>query len=229
MSSSTPETPRKKRLLFLHGMFLPPECYTDKLLKQFFETIADEWDLTCPKSPRVCPVPPPDVIFQMFPELKGKDLPEWINSYDNDDGTKVYHGLDDSLAFVRDILLESEPFDAVAGHSNGALLTSILSFKLEADEDWLPKDKHWKKAVLFNAPGSYSNEVNLSEKVRSHGPCKMPSVHVMGGLSDIHWEGQQKLQKELHPDAKVIVHDAGHFFPSDQKFYDEIAAEMRDI
>jgi hypothetical protein len=226
-----PAVPRQKRLLFLHGMFTPPECYTRKLAKQFFDTLAEHgWQVVTVKSPRVCPDQAPDLVFQLFPDLKDqKDaLPEWINSQANKDGTKTYQGLEDSLAFLRQyIASQLLPFDAIAGHSNGALMASILTFMMESDPEWLPADKHWKSVVLFNAPGSYKTETQLGPRIHSHGSaCKLPSIHVFGGPMDYCWEGQQQLQNDLHPDGKVIIHDSGHFFPSDQKIFDEIAAAL---
>jgi hypothetical protein len=228
-SSSNIATPPKKRMLFLHGMFMPPECYTgDKLMKPFWSALGDEdWEVTTVTSPRVCRDPAPEVLFQLLPELKGRaDLPEWINSQANEDGSKVYDGLDDSLQFLRNYLASQPQFDAIVGHSNGALMASILSLTMESEKEWLPESKHCKAIVLFNAPGSYANEVQLSKKVQRHGPIQLPSIHVFGGPTDTCWEGQQELQRDLHPNGKVIVHDAGHFFPSETKYYDEIVEAL---
>mmetsp|Transcript_14050 Transcript_14050/g.35810 ORF Transcript_14050/g.35810 Transcript_14050/m.35810 type:complete len:166 (+) Transcript_14050:571-1068(+) len=99
---------------------------------------------------------------------------------------------------------------------------------IEFDNDWLPAEKHWPAVVLFNAPGSYEAETNLRERVARHGPVRMPSVHVWGRPTDHTWEGQQKMRELHHPGGRVVRHEAGHFFPKEQEYYDTILAELKE-
>jgi hypothetical protein len=168
----------------------------------------------------------------MFPDLTPDDYREWINSRSNNEAggtSKTYDGLDDSLAFLNDYLKNQPRFDVIAGHSNGALMTSILSLLVESDPDWLPKDKKWSAIVLFNAPASYETEVSLKELVGKHGPIQMPSIHVFGGETDLCWAGQQMMQEIHHPNGKIVQHEAGHFFPKEQQYYDDILSGLNGM
>ena len=210
-----------RRVLFLHGMWLPSECYTDKLAVGLLETMKRRgYDCDFVNSPRKCPDTPPELLTTMFPDLDS--FPEWVNAESREDGTKLYHGLEDSLAFLQRYLKEHPRYDVIAGHSNGALMTSILALRMESDPDFLPKDKHCRAIVLFNAPASYDTEDTLKSIVVEHGPIQMPSIHVWGGPTDLTWQGEQMMRRVHHPKGIVVQHEAGHWFPSDTKYYDEI-------
>lgn len=184
MSSALSESP-KRRLLFLHGMFIPPEYYQEKIAPKLFRALEhDRWECTLVKSPRPCADPVPPILYDMFPDMKDKkDHPEWLNAQTNDDGTKTYQGLEDSLAFLQAYLTSQPRFDVIAGHSNGALMASILAFKMESDASWLSKDKHCRAVLLCNGPASYETETTLSEMIQQHGTpaVQTPSIHVWGG------------------------------------------------
>lgn len=226
MSSSSD----KPRMLFLHGMMLPPIVYTEKLATAWFDT-AKDWEHCLVKSPRKCMDKPHPIIIEImkdFPE-HADDLPEWLNSQKHDDGTKTYYGLQESLTFLQTYLKEQPRFDIVAGHSNGALMASILTLMMEADKDWLPADKHWKATVHFNASASYETEVYLGKIVKEHGPIQTPSVHVLGGPTDAAYSGGQELQKKIHPTGTIVEHNAGHFFPNDSTCYEEIVSALKKM
>jgi len=219
-------------MLFFHGIFLPPDCYTDKLATAWFEAISGDYDCVCLKSPRNNLGTVPPVVFEMFPDLR--EFPDWINSQKTRElrrlqGIKTYVGLEETLQFLQAYLNEQPRFDVLVGHSQGALIASILSLMIESEKDWLPVDKHWSAIVLFNAPGPYEAGTNLRERVARHGPMQIPSVHVFGGPTDYSWVGQQELRKVHHPDGRIVQHDGGHFFPQEQQYYDRILAELKEL
>jgi hypothetical protein len=228
MSSAT-----KPRMLFLHGMFMPPDCYREKSAVVLLKCLDDAgWQVDFLKSPRPCPDDPPAIVKEAFPDLQ--EFPEWINSETHaEDNTKTYHGLQDSLNVLRNHLLSQPKYDIVAGHSNGALMASILAFMTEstqASEDpFLPPDKQFRGVLLFNAPGSYETERTMSKKIAAYGSAiiQMPSIHVVAE-SDHVYTGSQRLQQTHHPnDATLVQHSEGHMLPKESQHYDEIMAALQ--
>lgn len=108
-------------------------------------------------------------------------------------------------------------------------MASIRTLKMETDPDFVPKDKKCKALLVLNAPASYETEVQLQDIVKTHGPVTLPSIHVWGGPTDWTWEGEQDLFRIHHSSGVVIQHEAGHFFPSEQKYYDQIVQELDKI
>lgn len=229
----------RRRMLFLHGMFVPPSVYQEKIAAPLLSCFEDHgWECVFLKSPRPNSGQVFEVVKQLFPELT--EHPEWMNSRNDDsvDGaTKVFHGLQDSLQVLQDYLNENPKFDVIAGHSQGALMASILSLLAESPSSATAEnglafkvsdDKRWKAILCMNAPNSYETEKHL----RHVDPVavNIPSIHVFGGESDTTWEGQQKMQQVHHPrDFHIVHHDAGHFFPSEQQKLEEIAHALDKV
>ena len=218
-----------RRALFLHGQFLTPQLYQTALAPKLFETLEKSgWECVTIQSPRRCPDPPPDLVKELLPGLSTDDYREWINAHKNKDGvTKTYHGLQESLNFLQDYLCKEPRFDVIMGHSNGALMASILAHKLETDKSFLPAEKHFHAVALFNAPASYETEVSLTDAAKK--PVQMPSLHIFGGETDLTWQGQQQMKRVHHPTGKVIQHAAGHFFPKEQSYYDDIVKSLNEM
>ena len=233
LSSSTGSNPPKKRLLFLHGMALPPYYYTDKLARDLFQGLTSEFQVEFCYSPRRLTAQIPN-LDKLFPDLQPDEMREWFNSHTNNDhvGSKRYEGLQESLTFLQDYLNQQPRFDVLAGHSNGALMAAILSFFAKSVPDWLPESKHWSSVVLCNAPASFDTEQTLSSLIQEaqQGPVvPLPSVHVWGGESDHCWEGQQALQTIHFPtNAAIINHRAGHLFPSNAETNQKIVKAISE-
>lgn len=230
-------------MLFLHGMFGCPRMYTDKLLVQFLQTLKKaDWEIIFVQSPRVCQDDPPPVLKTLFPDVQPNELREWVNSIQvqSPEGSsgpkKEYVGLQDSLSFLQSYLADQPRFDVIAGHSNGALMASILSFHMEhcqegGENNWvLSSDKRCKGILCMNAPNSYETEKTLGHLVSQYGPVnRISSVHVFGGESDHTYEGSQKMKRKHHPNGKTMEHTAGHFFPTEQHYYDDICKALQEI
>lgn len=236
----------KYRMLFLHGMPCCPRMYKDKLLVQFLATLERaNWEVVFVQSPRVCQdVDPPPILKEWFPDVQPHEMCEWVNSQsrkkrDNDDDgstDKEYLGLQESLSFLQSYLNEQPRFDVIAGHSNGALMASILSFYMDHNiqvnnnNNW---DKPCRGILCMNAPNSYETEMTLGPLVAQHGPVtQIPSLHVWGGKSDHTYEGSQKLKRvHHHPTSSgpAIEHEAGHFFPQEQHYYDDICQALQEM
>jgi hypothetical protein len=246
-TTTTPPTTKKYRMLFLHGMFGCPRIYRDTQLVQFLQTLSTaNWEVVFVQSPRVCQGTPPPFIKTMFPDLQPEEMCEWVNSKElltttssettttKEESkvtyTKEYEGLEDTLTFLQSYLTEQPRFDVIAGHSNGALMASILAFYQEHQPGWLPPPKHCRGVLCMNAPNSYNTERCLGPLVAHHGPVQaIPSLHVLGGPTDFTYEGSQTLQRVHHPGSKVLEHTAGHFFPTEQHYYDDICDALQDM
>jgi len=225
------------RLLWLHGQFIPARKYQETLLLPLLSNLPDnKWEVTYLQSPRPCADPPPDIIGRMFPDIQPGEMAEWINSQAKSDGSKEYLGLPESLAFLQNYLRDQPRFDVIAGHSNGALVTSVLALYMEREDDsWdLPKEKHPAGIACFNAPNSYETETTLAPLVNDGKPMiQMPSIHVFGGPTDHTYEGSQKLARiHHHPSScRTMEHSAGHWFPTDKDnpVYPAIVKALQDM
>ena len=217
--------------------------YRDKLLVQFLSTLPEnDWEVTFVQSPRVCQGTPPPILTELFPDVTRDEMREWVNSKSLDDNnnnkpaadaayTKEYDGLQDALIFLREYLQDEPRFDVIAGHSNGALMASILAFHMQHQPEWLlPSHKHCKTILCMNAPNSYDTEVCLGPLVAEYGPVtSISSLHVLGGPTDFTYEGSKQLQQVHHPGARVLEHNAGHFFPTEQHYYDDMLKALNEM
>lgn len=215
-----------RRILFLHGMWCPPDAYprhfNSELLKQLDDA---NFDVVFFKSPRPNSSPVPEWGKALMPTIADDDHPEWYNANENEDGTKTLDGLELTIQVVREFVeAEEKPFDAVMGHSQGGQLSAIVTLLAESVPGWVAKDKMWKLVVPMNAPNPFdavSNAIGggtttLSDRVRAHGTIRTPSLHIFGGASDMTLEGAKKMKATHFGDgAKVVTHDEGHFGPKD--------------
>ena len=251
MSSSSTKKKQQHHMLFLHGQFVTPECYTSKFATKLFEKLEStgDWDVDIPLSPRITKDPTPPIMIEWFPNQKVH--PEWINSetHTEEDGsttTKTYHGLKESLNWLKEYIMNKPyKYDIIAGHSNGAIMTALLAFMMEktmtmntSDTDtppYLPQDKHCNGIIIFNAPNSFETERTLmKEYIARDGPMitSIPSLHVFSSTNDA-WvgDGSTKMLTSHFPKPSsgktvVIDHENGHWFPTDDKHYDQILQFM---
>jgi hypothetical protein len=231
-----------RRLLFLHGMFVTPQLYQEKFSKDFFTALGDSgYECVAPCSPRPNSGPVFDMVKKLLPD---EDLyPEWFNSQDITKESKVFNGLEDSLRYLIDFMNDEEPFDVVMGHSQGAMMTSILTLLSEcqrsdtpsivqAASQWGRIEKPWKAVLCMNAPNSFETERVLQSVLKSAGSPKISSaaLHVFGGPTDTTWEGQQKLRNVHYPESsKVVQHEEGHMIANSNAVIEEIITALNDV
>lgn len=220
------------RVLFLHGMFLRPELYQAEIMVELLGKLKQTgMDVVFLKSPRPHSAPVWPMVLEAFSNEE-EDYPEWYNSREQADGSKVLDGLDGSIEHILSFLATEDPFDVIMGHSQGAQLASILTLRAQIDPSCVPKEKRWRLVVPMNAPNSFETVNGWQEKALEH-KIKMPSLHVFGGTSDMTWEGQQKL-KAVHYEEKgsttrVIQHDNGHMPPKGEKTCNEIVESIQEM
>jgi hypothetical protein len=149
---------------------------------------------------------------------------EWWNATEQADGSVKYLGLDRSLDLLRKLLSEGEPYDILAGYSQGATLVSALTALAERS-DFLPAERAWRGALLFNS-GVTARDPALAP-LYAAGPLRMPSIHVLGGPSDVLYESQKAMLAHWDPEKRTVLeHDEGHVPPS-RAASEEVIAALR--
>ncbi len=113
------------RVLFLHGMFCPPEGYELHLMPDLLKKLREiGCQVTFIESERISKSTPPTILEHLMPSqvdrLKAGNVPEWYNARDLDDdsGLKSLDGLATALAHLHSFIsAQEEAFDIVMGHS----------------------------------------------------------------------------------------------------------------
>ncbi|KAI5474529.1 hypothetical protein MNV49_003085 [Pseudohyphozyma bogoriensis] len=148
-----------------------------------------------------------------------EDIPRtWWFSEDKPDGTKQYNKLDVALRFLREVLEQQGPFDAVWGFSQGAALAGMLVALVETPS----------KNPIFAAPGSNWPPKPFKFGILSCGfepvdpevrawfnpPPKTPTLHVLGRGDTIVGEDRSVPFIGCFEGARAEWHDGGHHAPS---------------
>jgi hypothetical protein len=242
MASTTSDNVLPRRLLFLHGMFVTPQLYQEKLSKEFFSHLRDSgYECVAPCSPRPNSGPVFDMVKKLLPDEE--IYPEWFNSHTISEDSKEFDGLEDSLRYLIAFMNDQEPFDVVIGHSQGAMMTTILTLLAEcqrsdtpsvvqAASQWGRIESTWKAVACMNAPNSFETECVMQSVLKAAGSPKIvtPALHVFGGPTDSTWEGQQKLRSVHYPaSAKIIQHEEGHMIATGKAVVEEIIIALNDV
>ncbi|BEI87013.1 hypothetical protein CcaverHIS002_0703590 [Cutaneotrichosporon cavernicola] len=112
----------------------------------------------------------------------------------------TYAGLDETYAYLSNILHTHGPFDGVLGLSQGAVLASILV-------GW------FDFAIMFGGFVAQHPEVR---KVYAGKEYARPSLHVYGMADRIVSPESSKRLAGMFTDPTVVVHGGGHVIPSDK-------------
>jgi len=228
------------RILFLHGLWLPPAVYEKGLMGCLLQKLKERgFECVFVKSQRqnrrVQDSPLWNDIIRdqnYVHQTEENDHPEWYNVIQLEDGCKRFDGLGNTLFKLRHFLSREAPFDVVVGHSQGAQLATILTLMAESEPYWIDQDKKWKLVVCLNGPNSFETEMGLADRVSKHGKIRTPSLHVFGGPTDLCFEGQQKM-KEVHFGddflTRVVRHDEGHWPPKDPKVCEKVVRAIERL
>lgn len=180
-----------------------------------------DWDWTFVDAPNEATGPPIDAVAKRWPQ---GPYHEWWNAMERSDGTVGYVGLDRSIDFVREALAEHGPYDLLVGYSQGSALATILTALAERG-DLAPNDPSWRGVVLFNSgpPPRDPRVLPLFEE----GPLETPSIHVLGGPTDMVYEGQKAVVELWSPRSRTVLeHGEGHVTPT-AKRSPEITFQLR--
>ena len=167
------------------------------------------WEWTFADAPNEATGPVRRITRERWPE---GPYCEWWNATDQSDGTVKYVGLERTLDFMREVLTDGAPYDVLAGYSQGGTLVTALT-ALAKRTDFLPAERRWRAALLFNS-GVAPRDPELAPLLTA-GPLQTPSIHVLGGPSDVLYEEQKAmLEHWLASGRTVLEHAEGHVPPS---------------
>ncbi|KAI0919075.1 hypothetical protein AcW1_003453 [Taiwanofungus camphoratus] len=140
------------------------------------------------------------------------------------------HGLEDSLALLRDVLAKDH-YDGVFGFSQGASMAAILAALLERPEvhppfliDGKPPHPPLQFCVAvagFRPPSPLCNAILLPS-------YSTPTLHVLGKTDVIVVEERAKTLVEVSSNKRLEYHDGGHFVPSKANWRNFFRSYLRD-
>lgn len=200
---------KRRRILVFHGLRMSAGMMRE-LMHDVLEVCAgQDWDWTFVDAPNEATGPVRRITRERWPQGPYR---EWWNAIEQPDGSVKYLGLEKTLDFMRDLLAQGEPYDLLAGYSQGATLVSALT-ALAQRADFVPAERAWRGALLFNSgvPARDPSLVHLYEE----GPLRTPSIHVLGGPSDVLYQSQKTMLSYWDPAQRTVLeHDEGHLPPS---------------
>lgn len=202
-------TERRKRILVLHGLRLSSDIQRELMSDVLQSCSGQNWEWIFVDAPNEATGPVPRITRERWPE---GPYCEWWNATDQPDGTVKYVGLERTLDFMREVLTDGAPYDILAGYSQGGTLVTALTALAERT-DFLPTERRWRAALLFNS-GVAPRDPELVPLL-APGPLQTPSIHVLGGPSDVLYEGQKAMLEHWSAsDRTVLEHAEGHVPPS---------------
>jgi hypothetical protein len=111
-----------------------------------------------------------------------------------------------------EVLTDGAPYDILAGYSQGGTLVTTLTALAERT-DFVPAERRWPAALLFNS-GVAPRDPELVPLL-ARGPLRTPSIHVLGGPSDVLYEGQKAMLEHWSASGRTVLkHAEGHVPPS---------------
>lgn len=196
-----------------------------ELMTDVLRAFADQdWDWTFVDATNEATGPPIDVVAKRWPQ---GPYYEWWNAMERSDGTVEYVGLDRSIDFVRTTLAEQGPYDLLMGYSQGSVLATIVTALAERG-NLAPDDPRWRGVVLFNSgpPPRDPSVLPLFED----SPLETPSVHVLGGPTDMVYEGQKAVVELWSPRSRTVLeHEEGHVTPTTRRSTETIAQLRKTV
>ncbi|PCH36568.1 hypothetical protein WOLCODRAFT_92057 [Wolfiporia cocos MD-104 SS10] len=143
--------------------------------------------------------------------------------------TQTY-GLEDSLAFLRDVLAK-DSYAGVFGFSQGAAMAAILAALLEKPEVHPPflvdgKPPHPPLQFCIAAAG-FRPRSPLCDKIFA-STYTTPTLHVLGRTDVIVVEERSKTLLDVSGNKRVEYHDGGHFVPSKAPWRNFLRSYLRD-
>lgn len=130
------------------------------------------------------------------------------------------HGLEESLMVLRDVLTRDR-FDGVFGFSQGAAMAALLAALLEKPHAYEPfligGEAPHPRFQFCVAVSGFKVSDPISDKIFG-GSYETPTLHVIGKTDVIVVEERSKALLSVSANARVEVHEGGHFVPSQAKW-----------
>lgn len=150
-----------------------------------------------------------DLVFPDAPHFisDSQELRCWWRSSDD---RLVYHGLDESISFIKDIW-NTQSFDGILGFSQGATFTAILSNLL-------------KPKFVIIVSGFVPFPTLLQE---SFNPIK--SLHIMGKSDEIVPLQENFKLSQCFINPSIYMHDGGHYLPLNRDAIETIQEFIKNL
>jgi predicted esterase len=139
----------------------------------------------------------------------------WWNS--NENYTK-YHGLEDSVSYLKQYMEENGPFHGILGFSQGALMAAIIASVVEPKVDYLvvvsgfmPRAQNAIDALSFAGPALHV--IGLKDEIIKPDISNSLVTYLSTAYSD-----------EAKGTVQVLEHDGGHFVPGKSEYITQIVA-----
>ncbi len=208
----------KCNVLMLHGFRMNGEMMR-QMLADVIEATQHVANWHFVDAPLAATGPASPFIRRRF---RGLPCFEWWNAMERAEGTVSYQGLEYSLQRASDVLAQRR-FDVVAGYSQGAAMTAILTAMLETGR--LKTHAGWHAAVLFNS-GPPPRDPMVAGWFDL--PLRTPSLHVLGGPSDTTHQWQGPMCEMWSPAVRTKVeHQQGHTPPGNTQSPEALSALVR--
>ncbi|KAJ3079361.1 hypothetical protein HDU99_010977 [Rhizoclosmatium hyalinum] len=213
-----PDAPTKKRILCLHGL------RTNTTVMEFQITglklaLGSEVEFISVNAPMTVDADPE--IVAVF-----GDAGPWYAWYRLALFGK-YEGLDRSIRFVEDVIARNGPFDAILGFSQGALMATILTARMQNTiQD--PEKYLWRGVILACGP-SINDKGKATYNFKK---LQFPSIHIAGKEDKAYKASLELTELYDGKDRYLFEHSGGHQFPSPfvkNPIYDEISAAIRKM
>eukprot|EP00054_Salpingoeca_dolichothecata_P036250 m.7100 g.7100 ORF g.7100 m.7100 type:complete len:197 (+) comp6492_c0_seq2:435-1025(+) len=114
-----------------------------------------------------------------------------------------YHGLDESVAFIKKVVAEKGPFDGILAFSQGA---SFLGF-LCTMRDEIPF-----RFAVFISGFEFTEEAGKA-RIAAHTPLTLPSLHIFGETDNVIPKDDCEKFAKSFANPTIVRHPGGHFVP----------------
>ncbi|KAH8548904.1 serine hydrolase FSH [Umbelopsis sp. PMI_123] len=208
---------RKLRILCLHGYTQNAITFSKKtaVLRKALKDVAELVYVTAPHKvlePEFMTVEERQAAAEQ--EVSEELMPyAWFFGRKDDD---KYEGFEDSVEFIKDVMIKQGPFDGVFGFSQGAAMASLLCAMLE-HRDALPgliPDNFVQAKFLFSIICA-----GFVSRATAHQPLfdniiQTPSLHIIGELDTLVAPERMLALSERFNKPAIFRHAGGHFVPT---------------
>ncbi|KAG2171507.1 hypothetical protein INT43_008233 [Umbelopsis isabellina] len=208
---------RKLRILCLHGYTQNAITFSKKtaVLRKALKDVAELVYVTGPHKV----LEPEFLTVEERQAAAEQDVSEelmpyaWFFGRKDDD---KYQGFEESIEFLRDVMIKQGPFDGVFGFSQGAAMAALLCGMLE-NRDVLPglipadfNHEPFRFAIICAGFLSRATDHQpLVEKI-----VQSPSFHIIGELDTLVAPERMSALAEKFHQPYIFKHAGGHFVPT---------------
>ncbi|KAF2732823.1 hypothetical protein EJ04DRAFT_302833 [Polyplosphaeria fusca] len=136
----------------------------------------------------------------------------------------------EALEFLKGIIKEHGPFDAIVGYSEGSILAGTLIMREQALREAGGYNNHFKLAMFFGGwPPLKQDLTGMMYCDETDEVIPIPTCHVIGSL-DPYVDGSMALYNVCDPETAILFdHAKGHTLPRTKETVKELGDTIRDM